>query len=247
MILQGKVALITGSSRGIGRAVAMAFAQEGADIVVNYLKSEQLARETVNEVRSMGRTALAIQADVTDYNQVQELVKRALDKFSKIDILVNNAGVNSDATLTRMSAEMWNEVVNVNLTGVFNSTKAAIGHMKERKSGRVINISSIVGQIGVVGTSNYAAAKAGVMGFTKAVAKEVIRYGITVNALALGYFDIGVLKRLPPKIQESILQQIPMGRFGEVKEITHPALFLASDGSSYITGQIIHVNGGYYM
>ena len=247
MILQGKVALITGSSRGIGRAIAIAFAREGADIIVNYLQSEELAHETVNTIQSMGRTAFTVQADVSDYDQVEGLVKRALDEFSNIDILVNNAGIYNDATLMRMPAENWNEVISVNLTGVFNCTKAVIGHMRERESGRVINISSIVGQIGVAGASNYAAAKAGVIGFTKAIAKEVAKKGITVNTLTLGYFDIGMLQRLPSNIQEDILRQIPMCRFGKVEEITGPALFLASDASSYITGQIIHVNGGYYM
>ncbi len=247
MVLQEKVALITGSSRGIGGATALAFAREGADIVINYLSSKQLAEENVDSIRSLGRRAFALQADVTEYNQVRRMVDSALDKFQRIDILVNCAGVNKDSTLGKMSVEMWDEVLSVNLTGTFNCTKAVIDHMKQRGSGRVINISSVVGQIGVIGTSNYAAAKAGVFGFTKAVAKEVALKNITVNALALGYFDVGMLRRLSQSVQQDILQRIPMNRFGRVEEVTQVVVFLASDASSYITGQVIHLDGGYYM
>lgn len=247
MILQGKVALITGSSRGIGRAIALCLAEEGADITVNYLLTKQLALETVDAIQSMGCNALAVQADVSDYNQVEEMVNRTLKKFHRLDILVNCAGVNRDSTLGKMSSEIWEKVLTVNLTGTFNCTKAVIDHMKEQRSGRVINISSVVGQVGVIGASNYAAAKAGIFGFTKAVAKEVALKGITVNALSLGYFDIGMLQRLPQDIQQHILRQIPMGRFGRVEEVTQVVLFLVSNASSYITGQVIHVNGGFYM
>jgi 3-oxoacyl-[acyl-carrier protein] reductase len=247
MILKGRVALITGGSRGIGNAIALTFATEGADIVVNYLNSRDLAEATVKRIRSMRCNAIAIQADVSQYSQAKHLIKNALDEFHKIDILVNCAGINQDNTLGKMSVEMWNEVLAVNLTGTFNCTKAVIGPMQQQGHGRIINISSVVGQTGVIGASNYAAAKAGIFGFTKAVAKEVARKGITVNALALGYFDTGMLHRLPPNIQENILRQIPMGRFGRVEEAAQAALSLASDASSYITGQVIHVNGGYYM
>jgi len=247
MILKGKVALITGSSRGIGNAIALAFAAEGADIMVNYLNSQDLAEATVEKIRSMGCNAIAIQADVSQYSQAEHLIKNALDKYHTIDILVNCAGIHRDSTLGKMSVEIWNEVLVVNLTGTFNCTKAVIGSMRQRRNGRIINISSVVGQIGVIGASNYAAAKAGIFGFTKAVAKEVAHQGITVNALALGYFETGMLLRLPPNIQENILRQIPMGRFGRVEEATQAVLFLASDASSYITGQVIHVNGGFYM
>jgi 3-oxoacyl-[acyl-carrier protein] reductase len=247
MILKGRVALITGGSRGIGNAIALTFATEGADIVVNYLNSRDLAEATVKRIRSMRCNAIAIQADVSQYSQAKHLIKNALDEFHKIDILVNCAGINQDNTLGKMSVEMWNEVLAVNLTGTFNCTKAVIGPMQQQGHGRIINISSVVGQTGVIGASNYAAAKAGIFGFTKAVAKEMARKGITVNALALGYFDTGMLHRLPPNIQENILRQIPMGRFGRVEEAAQAALSLASDASSYITGQVIHVNGGYYM
>lgn len=247
MLLKEKVALITGSSRGIGRAIALALAQEGADVTVNYLHSKQLAHKTADAIRSMNRNALALQADVSDYNQVKELINRTLNEFQRIDILVNCAGVNKDILLGKMTPKIWDEVLAVNLTGTFNCTKGVIEHMKKRENGSVISISSVVGQVGVIGASNYAAAKAGIFGFTKAVAKEVALKGITVNALALGYFNIGMLRRLPQNIRESILRQIPMGRFGRVEEVTQVVLFLASDASSYITGQVIHVNGGFYM
>ena len=247
MLLAKKVAVITGSSRGIGRAIALTFSREGADIVVNYLNSRQLAHEVVDAVESMGGNAFAVQADVSQYSQAERLTEEALDKFHKVDILVNNAGINQDSTLAKMPIEMWNEVLAVNLTGTFNCTKALISHMRERQSGRIINISSVVAQTGAIGTSNYAAAKAGILGFTRAIAREVARRGITVNALALGYFDTGIFYSIPQNIQQDILQQIPMGRLGRAEGVAQVALFLASDASSYITGQVIHVNGGYYM
>lgn len=247
MILEGKVALITGSSRGIGRAIALGFAREGANIVINYLQEKGKADAVVKEIEAMGRQACAIQGDVSDYKQAEELIKGALDRFGHLDILVNNAGINWDSTLSKMSEEMWHKVLGVTLTGVFNCTRAAVGHMQERGSGKIINISSVVGQVGVFGTANYAAAKAGIFGFTKALAKELARKGINVNTLALGYFETGMLLRLSPQIQQNILQQIPMGRFGKEEEVAKTALFLASDASNYITGQIIHVNGGFYM
>ncbi|MBI4287642.1 MAG: 3-oxoacyl-ACP reductase FabG [Chloroflexi bacterium] len=247
MLLEGKTAVITGSSRGIGRAISLGFAREGASIVVNYLKEREKAEAVVKEIEGLGRKACAIQADVSNYEQAEGLLKGAVDRFGQVDILVNNAGLNWDATLGKMTVEMWQKVLDVNLTGVFNCTRAVIGHMQGRGSGKIINISSVVGQIGVIGTANYAAAKAGIFGFTKALAKEQARKGINVNALALGYFETGILLRLTPQVQQNILQQIPMGRFGKEEEVAQAALFLASGASNYITGQIIHVNGGFYM
>lgn len=247
MLLEGRVALVTGSSRGIGRAISLGLAREGADIVVNYLKEKEKAEAVVGEIEALGRRACAVQADVSDLRQVENLVENALERFGRIDILVNNAGLNWDSTLSKMSAEMWQKVLDVNLTGVFNCTRAVFGHMQERGSGKIINISSVVGQVGVIGTANYAAAKAGIFGFAKAVAKEAARKGINVNTLALGYFETGILPRLAPQIQQNILQQIPMGRFGKEQEVAQTAVFLASDASNYITGQVIHVNGGFYM
>ncbi|MBF8304099.1 MAG: 3-oxoacyl-(acyl-carrier-protein) reductase [Dehalococcoidia bacterium] len=247
MILEGKIALITGSSRGIGRAIALGFAREGANIVVNYLQEKEKAEAVVKEVEALGMKASAIQGDVSDYNQAEMLIEGALKKFGRIDILVNNAGINLDSTLAKMTPELWHKVIDVTLTSVFNCSHAVVGHMLERGSGKILNVSSVVGQVGVFGTSNYAAAKSGIFGFTKALAKELARKGINVNTLALGYFETGMLVRLPSQIQQNILQQIPMGRFGKEEEVAKTAAFLASEGANYITGQIIHVNGGFYM
>ena len=247
MRFQGKVALVTGSSRGIGKAIALAFARDGADVVINYVSNAQAAEAVVETIVKLGRRSFSVQADVRNYSQVDEMVHKVLKELGKVDILVNNAGVNKDSTIGNMSEEAWDEVIGVNLKGVFNCTKAVINHMKERRHGRIINISSVVGQVGVFGASNYSAGKAGVFGFTKSAAKEFVQRGITVNALALGYFDTGMLRRLPEHMQEQIRQQIPMGRFGKLEEVSEIALFLVSDAANYITGQVIHVNGGYYM
>ena len=245
--LKNRVALITGASRGIGNAIALIFAAAGGDIVVNYLRADKLAEATVDKIKAMGRDAMAIQADVSQHSEAQRLVRMGLEKYHRIDVLVNCAGVNQDSSVAKMPSRAWDEVLAVNLTGTFNCTKAVIESMRQQQSGRIINISSVVGQIGIAGASNYAAAKAGIFGFTKAVAKEVAHKGITVNALALGYFETGMLLRLPREIQERALRQIPMRRFGKAEELAQVALFLASDASSYITGQVIHVNGGFYM
>lgn len=247
MRFEGKVALVTGSSRGIGMAIAQAFAGDGADVVINYVSNAQAAEAVVETIAKLGRRSFSFQADVCNYAQVHEMIQKTLTELGKIDILVNNAGVSRDSTVGKMSEEVWDEVIGVNLKGVFNCTKAVINHMKERGYGKIINISSVVGQVGGFGVSNYSASKAGVFGFTKSVAKEVAQKGITVNALTLGYFDVGMLRRLPEDIQEQVRQQIPMGRFGKLEEVTGIVLFLASEAANYITGQVIHVNGGYYM
>lgn len=247
MRFDGKVAIVTGSSRGIGKAIALAFAKEGADVVVNYRENMQLADKVVNQIKAMNRRAITIQADVSDIIQVEKMVEKTIAEFGKIDILVNNAGTFRDSTVKKMEKELWNDVIAVNLTGVFNCTRAVINFMREQKSGKIVNITSVQGQIGVIGASNYSASKAGVIGFTKSVAKEVARRGITVNAIALGFINTGMLKRLPQKMQDNILLQIPMGRFGEPEEVAHVVLFLASDDAKYITGQVINLNGGYYM
>ena len=175
------------------------------------------------------------------------MVNKTLEEFGRIDILINNAGFYRDSTVWKMSEEVWDEVIDINLKGTFNCTNSVINHMRKQEFGRIISISSVVGQIGVFGTSNYSAAKAGLFGFSKAVAKEVANKNITVNVLTLGYFDIGMLRRLSESTQETILKQIPMKRFGKLEEVNATALFIASEGASYLTGQVIHLNGGYYM
>ncbi len=247
MRFKNRIAIVTGSSRGIGKAIALALAKEGANVVINYIKNVDLAEEVVETIRGMNCRSLSINADVRNFNQVEKMVQRTVNEFGKIDILVNNAGTYRDSTVWKMSDEVWEEVIGVNLKGTFNCTKAVIKHMREQDYGRIINISSVVGQVGIFGTSNYSAAKSGIFGFTKAVAKEVAMKKITVNALTLGYFETGMLKRLPKEVQEAILKQIPMGRFGNLEEVENTALFLASEAASYLTGQIIHLNGGFYM
>jgi len=230
-----KTVVITGGSRGIGRAIARVFAHFGHNVVISYQSAPSSLMESI----------VAVRADVSDYDQAESLIKEAVDRFGAIDILINCAGIHQDSTVAKMLVEDWQRVLDVNLTGTFNCIKAAIPVMS--KGGRIINISSVAGQVGVFGAANYAASKAGVFGLTKSVAREVARKGITVNALALGYFDIGMGERLPQSVKDKVVKQIPLGRFGRVDEVVAAVHFLAGEGASYITGQVIHVNGGYYV
>lgn len=247
MKFKDKVVLITGGSRGIGKAIALAFAQESADVVVNYIKNKEQAEEVISEIKKIGSQALAIQADISNLKQVENMVKTVLNRFGKIDVLVNNAGSFRNGLIRKMEKKVWDDVIAVNLNGVFNCTKSVASYMREQKRGKIINITSVQGQTGVVGASNYAAAKAGVVGFTKSSAKEFARSGVTVNAVSFGFIETGMLLRLTPEMQEDILKKIPIGRFGGPEEAAKPVLFLASEDSNYITGQVINVNGGYYM
>ena len=247
MKFEHKVALITGSSRGLGREMALEFAREGADVAVNYLHSSDEAHKVVDTIKSMERNAIQVQADVSDIGQITEMVDTILNQLGRIDFLINNAGTFSDSMLRNMGKETWDEVVAVNLSGTFNCTRAVIEYMITQEYGRVINIASIVGQAGSRGASNYAAAKSGIIGFTKSIALEVATKGITVNALALGYINAGMTKRLSLEMQEGLLNRIPMKRFGEPREVAKTAMFLCSEDASYITGQVININGGLYM
>lgn len=247
MKLDGKVAIVTGCSRGLGKEIGLCLAREGADVVVNYREASRQADEVVETIKQLGRRALSFQADVARYPEVEAMVAGTIEEFGKVDILVNNAGIHQDSTVTKMESDVWEKVVAVNMTGAFNCTKAALNHMREAGYGRIVNITSVVGQTGSAGASNYAASKAGLIGFTKAVAREVAKRGITVNAVAVGYIDIGMGQRLPPELEENIRSQILMGRFGKPEEVGYAVAFLASDEASYITGQIINVNGGFYL
>ena len=247
MKLLGKSLLVTGSSRGIGRAIALAFANDGADIAVNYLEQKEEAKEVADRIRKMGRHVLTFQVDVRDFDKVTNMVEQTIKEFGKIDILINNAGIVRDKTLRKMKKEEWDVVIDTDLSGVFTCIRAVINHMEERKNGKIINISSVIGETGNFGQANYAAAKAGVIGLTKSVAKEVAWKGITVNAVAPGFTETGMLKTIPENIKEQILKQIPMGRFATPEDIAKVVAFLASDDANYITGQVINVNGGYYM
>jgi 3-oxoacyl-[acyl-carrier protein] reductase len=242
-----KVALVTGSSRGIGRAIAIELAKSGIDIVVNDSKNPQEGLEVVNEITKIGQRAIYIQADVSDPDQVEKMVEKIISEFGKIDILVNNAGIIVDKLLRDMTIEEWNKVIVVNLTGVFNCTKSVIEYMQKQKSGKIINISSVSGQIGNMGQANYSASKAGVISFTKTVAKEYAREGVIVNAVAPGFIRTRMVETIPEKVIEKILKQIPLSRLGEPEEVAKLVRFLASDDAKYITGQVISINGGMYM
>ena len=243
--LTGQTALITGASRGIGRAVALALAEAGAEVVVNYSSSADAAEEVVQAITSNGGSAYAIKANVAEEDAVDQLIKTVLERSSSLDILINNAGITRDGLLMRMKTEDWQAVVNLNLTGVFLCTRAVARTMLKQKSGRIINITSVVGLMGNAGQANYAAAKAGVVGLTKSTAKEVASRGITVNAVAPGFITTDMTKELD---SEPILAAIPLGSFGTPEQVAGAVRFLAADpAASYITGQVLQVDGGMLM
>lgn len=246
-MLKGKVALVTGASRGIGRAIALELARHGAKVAVNYAGSELKAKEVVEEIQNMGGEAFAIQADVSNAEAVERMVKEVVDRFERIDILVNNAGITRDNLLMRMKEEEWDEVININLKGVFHCTKAVTRPMMKQRYGRIVNIASIVGVSGNPGQANYVAAKAGVIGFTKTAARELASRNITVNAIAPGFITTDMTDRLSEDIRAEMLKQIPLARFGEPEDIAKVVAFLVSDAANYITGQTIHVDGGMVM
>ncbi|WP_127009190.1 3-oxoacyl-[acyl-carrier-protein] reductase [Veillonella sp. CHU110] len=247
MNLTGKVALVTGASRGIGQAAAIELAKAGADIIVNFIGNEAVAQETVEAIEALGRKAIKIKANVGDADDVQAMVDEAHATFGHIDILVNNAGITRDGLLIRMKDSDWDEVLNINLKGVYLVTKAVAKLMVKQRAGRIINMTSVSGVTGNVGQVNYAAAKAGVIGFTKTCAKELAARGITVNAIAPGFIETAMTDVLPEKIKEGIAATVPLGRMGQPEEIAGVVTFLASDFASYITGQVLNVDGGMVM
>ncbi|KSU62483.1 beta-ketoacyl-ACP reductase [[Bacillus] enclensis] len=247
MKLEGKAALVTGASRGIGREIALELAREGAKVAVNYSGSEAKANEVVDEIKSMGGEAFAVQCNVADGESVQTMVKETISQFGSLDILVNNAGITKDNLLMRMKESEWDDVININLKGVFLCTKAATRQMMKQRSGRIINISSIVGVSGNPGQANYVAAKSGVIGLTKTAAKELAPRGITVNAVAPGFISTDMTDELPEDVRSEMLKQIPLNRMGDPKDIAGVVSFIASDASSYMTGQTLHVDGGMVM
>ncbi|HWJ80475.1 MAG TPA: 3-oxoacyl-[acyl-carrier-protein] reductase [Niallia sp.] len=247
MKLAGKVALVTGASRGIGKSIAIDLAKNGADVIVNYAGSVDRANEVVEEIKKLGRNAISIQCDVSNSESVSEMIKTSLSTFGTIDILVNNAGITKDNLLMRMKESEWDDVINTNLKGVFLCTKAVTRPMMKQRKGRIINITSIVGVTGNPGQANYVAAKAGVIGFTKTSAKELAQRNITVNAIAPGFITTDMTEQLPEDIKNTMLTQIPLGQFGKTEDISNAVVFLASDESSYITGQTLHIDGGMYM
>lgn len=245
--LKGRRALVTGASKGIGREIALALASEGADVAINYRSSDLAAEEVARWLEDHGVNSWVYPADVSDYDSVKEM-KQCLEKyFGEIDILVNNAGINVDKLFVKMDQEMWNRVISVNLTGVYNCTNTLIDRILESQHGRIINITSIVGQMGNIGQVNYAASKAGIIGMTKALAKELARKKVTVNAIAPGFIETDMVMGIPDNVKEKILAQIPLGRFGKPKEVARAVVYLASDEAAYITGHVLNINGGMYL
>lgn len=247
MSLKGKTAVVTGGSRGIGRAICLELAQQGANVVVNYSGSEQKAKDVVAEIKALGSKAVAVQANVADVDSVQALMQATLETFGSIDILVNNAGITRDNLLMRMKENEWDEVINTNLKGVFLCTKAVTRQMMKQRAGRIINISSIVGVSGNPGQANYVAAKAGVIGLTKTTAQELASRNILVNAIAPGFIMTEMTEGLPEDIKETMLKQIPLAKLGQPEDIAKAVVFLASDSANYITGQTLHIDGGLVM
>ena len=243
--IEGQIAIVTGASRGIGRAIALALAAEGAKVVVNYARSSAAAEEVIEEIAATGGEVIALQADVSQAVEVESLIQQTIEKFGRVDILVNNAGITRDTLLLRMKPEEWQAVIDLNLTGVFLCTRAVSKLMLKQRSGRIINIASVAGQMGNPGQANYSAAKAGVIGFTKTIAKELASRGITVNAVAPGFIETDMTSDLKA---DEILKFIPLGRYGKPEEVAGMVRFLAADpAAAYITGQVFNVDGGMVM
>lgn len=243
--LKGKIAVVTGGSRGIGSAIAKELGREGATVVVNYNGSHKQAQAVVEEITAMGGSAIALQADVSKAEPAKTLIDEVLEKFGRVDILVNNAGINRDRTFNKMSFEEWHEVINTNLSSVFNTCKIALPAMLEQKYGRIINISSVIGQAGGFGQTNYSAAKAGMIGFTKSLALETAKKGVTVNAICPGFIGTDMVNEMPVNVQETIVAQIPMKRLGDPEEVAKGVIFICE--SEYMTGQCLNLNGGLHM
>ncbi|SDC40193.1 3-oxoacyl-[acyl-carrier-protein] reductase [Shouchella lonarensis] len=246
-MLENQTAIVTGASRGIGKAIAFELAKAGANVVVNYAGSEARAAEVVAEIQALGREAVAYQADVSQSEQVTAMIKDTLAQFGKIDILVNNAGITRDNLLMRMKEQEWDEVLDINLKGVFHCAKAVSRSMMKQRSGRIINVASVVGVMGNAGQANYVAAKAGVIGLTKSLARELAARNIRVNAVAPGFITTEMTDSLGEDIQTQLQAQIPLGTLGEPEDVARVVRFLASEDASYMTGQTIHVDGGMVM
>jgi len=246
MELADQVAVVTGSARGIGKTIAMILAEAGANIVISDLNVEA-GKQTVEEIQAMGREAIWVEADVSKSDKANLLIESTQEKFGRLDILVNNAGITRDNLLMRMSEDEWDSVIAVNLKGTYNCIRAATKIFMKQRTGRIINIASVVGQMGNAGQANYASSKAGVIGLTKSVAKELSARNILVNAVAPGFIETAMTEKLPEKARESLLQLIPLAKLGQPEDVAKVVLFLSSDRSNYITGQVINVDGGMVM
>jgi len=247
MELEGKVAIVTGGTRGIGRAIVLDLAANGADVALNYRQSADLAHELAGAVRELGRRALVVQADVSSFDEAQMMVQRVLGEFGRVDILVNNAGMNWDGVVWKMTEEQWDRVIEVDLKGTFNYTRAVAPVFREQGAGKIVNITSINGLRGKFGQSNYSAAKAGVIGFTKACARELGRYSVNVNAVAPGLIETEMVREAPEQVREMALAEIVLGRLGLPEEVAYVVTFLCTERARHITGQVIQVDGGQYI
>lgn len=247
MKLKNRTALVTGASRGIGRAIALALADEGADVAVNYVSNEAAAVDVAEHITKMGRRAILARADVSDYPDTFRMAQEVLREFDHLDILVNNAGVTSDKTFQKMDHAAWRKVLAINLDGVFNCTKVFVDQMLARTYGRVVNITSVIGQIGNFGQANYAASKAGVAAFTKSLAKELAGKGVTVNAVAPGFIETEMVGAIPERVRNRLLEQIPLKRFGTAEEVGRAVVYIVSSDGDYITGAELSINGGLLM
>lgn len=244
--LKGKVAIVTGGSRGIGSSIALELAKNGAKVVINYNIRKELADKVVAEINEFGGEAYAVQADVSESNEAAYLVQETINHFGQLDILVNNAGITRDSTFKKLSEEDWRKVIDVNLNSVYNNTSAALPYLLESEAGRIINISSIIGQAGGFGQTNYAAAKAGLIGYTKSLALELAKSNVTVNAICPGFIGTEMVQAIPEKVLAGIVEKVPQKRLGKPEEIARGVVFLCKDGD-YITGQQLNINGGLYM
>jgi 3-oxoacyl-[acyl-carrier protein] reductase len=245
--LQGKVSLVTGASRGIGAAIAMSLAAAGSDVVINYRSEQNAADEVVNAIKNAGRNAQGCKFDVTNALEVTRGIDRVAAELGRIDILVNNAGINRDRTFLNMSGEDWEQVISTNLTGVFNVTKAALPHMLSRGWGRVVNISSVIGMMGNIGQSNYAASKAGILGFSRSIAKELASKGITVNVIAPGFTSTRMVTSLSQAVRDNLITRIPLRRFATPREVGELVAFVCSPRADYITGEVFSISGGLFF
>jgi acetoacetyl-CoA reductase len=244
--LQEAVVVVTGASRGLGSAIAEELGRGGAKVVVNYSRSKEPAEELVKQISANGGEAIAVQADVSDPEQAQSLIDQTIEEFGRIDVLVNNAGINIDRTLRKLEVEDWDKVIQVDLNSAFYTVHAALPHMMEQGGGKIINMSSFVGEAGNIGQANYSAAKAGLLGFTKTAAKELARYGITVNSICPGFIETDMVASIPEEPKQKLLKTIPLGRFGQPQEIARAVRYLIEDGD-YVTGQALDINGGVYI
>lgn len=245
--LSGRIAVVTGGSRGIGKAIALELAENGANVVINYSKDSKGAQEVAENIRNKGIDCLTIKANVSFASEVENMVETIIERYGRIDILVNNAGITRDSLLARMKEKDWDDVIDINLKGVYNCTKSVVKIMMKQRWGRVVNISSVVGITGNPGQTNYSAAKAGIIGFTKSCARELASRGITVNAVAPGFIRTDMTDKLRNEIKKELESKIPVGRLGKPEDVAHTVLFLVSSKADYITGQVINVDGGMVM